>query len=137
MMRPPAPGWVATLRHRTGKWTSRHRRPILAGCAAWIAVIVVLNLHSAPLSRNNLAVAIAALMAGAVAGTLVFLVRGTRIGHWATLVTVLVAAFVAGAILPDLFFPTTLPPMVTSLGSESWAAGRTSRRRLGRLTLAS
>ena len=135
MMRPPAPGWVATLRHRTGKWTSRHRRPILAGCAAWIAVIVVLNLHSAPLSRNNLAVAIAALMAGAVAGTLVFLVRGTRIGHWATLVTVLVAAFVAGAIVPNLFFPTTLPPMVTSLGSELLGGGANEPSPLGTFDL--
>jgi hypothetical protein len=131
VMRPPAPGWVAPLRHRTGEWTRRHRWPIAAGAAAWIAVVVALNLQSAPLSRNNLTVAIAALVGAAVAGTLVFLARGTRIGNWATLVTVLAAAFVAGAIVPNLFFPTTLPPMVTSLASELVGGGANEPSPLG------
>jgi hypothetical protein len=101
----------------------RHRRPLIASAAGFLAVALVLNLLAAPPAARPLALLVATvLVLAAITGAAWYAARPTRLRLWVELAAALGAAALAGAVLPNLLYASL--PAPTLRGLAITASGR-------------
>jgi hypothetical protein len=119
-VRPPAPRWPREL----GTWVRRRRRAVAAVLATWGALVVLVNLTAAPPEPKPLLELLAGLAAVATLGTLTwFVLHNTKLGGGAALELGVVAAGLAGLIVPNLLYASFPAPMARWLAITATGGG--------------
>jgi hypothetical protein len=115
-VRPPQAQWPRGLVAGARAWVSRRRRLVLAVVGAWVALVLLVNLTAAPPEPRPLLELLAGLAALALSGTIAWLLlRRTRAAGHLTIVLGIVAAGLAGLIVPNLVYASFPAPMARSL----------------------
>jgi hypothetical protein len=119
VLAPPAAGWGGRLAADLRRGLRGHRVAVTAAIAAWLAVLVLLNIGAAAPSGSYVRDLVAGLAALTTAGWLAWLaVRRTRLREIGGLLLLAGGAYLAGMILPNLFYASTPPAMVRWIGRD-------------------
>ena len=108
---PPAADWTTRELPVARAWARTHRRTIGAVGAAWLVLVVLLNIGSAGSPRAKALGFIVAALALLAFCWAFARFAPQRIRGLATLLAAMVVAALAGFVLPNLFYAGTVPTM--------------------------
>lgn len=116
LWRPPPNGWWREARRTAASWLRAHRRPVTAAGCVWLAVVVVLNLLSAPPEAKPLAELAGGTAALAAVSAVAWRVmRRTRAAGVVSVAIACVFALLAGIAVPSLFYASVPAPTVRQM----------------------
>ncbi len=115
-VRPPRPGWFAQLRVAASEQLRARRRLFAIAAAVWAGLVIVLSALSAPPEAKPLAELLAAVLTFAALAAAAWLVlRRTRAAALVSGSIGIAAAALAGATVPNLFYPSVPAPMLRQI----------------------
>jgi hypothetical protein len=123
----PPDGWGRRLAGQAAAFAHRRRAAVVAGATVWAGALVFFNWNGPPLDErypgllNKFALTVAGAAVLAAAAWLIL--RRTRTRRAAGLALALASAGAAGAIVPNLFFFSTLPASFRSVGANLTGGG--------------
>lgn len=119
-LRPPPPEWPREI----DAWVERHRRGVVLAVGAWAALVILVNLTAAPPELKPLVELLGGLAGIAVAGGVAwFLLRRTGLASRVSIALGVVAAGVAGLIVPNLLYASFPAPMVRWIAITTTGGG--------------
>ncbi|TMJ93907.1 MAG: hypothetical protein E6G67_11045, partial [Actinobacteria bacterium] len=117
VLAPPAAGSGRRLAADLRRVARRHRVALGAGLVVWLAALVLLNLGAATPKATYVRDLLAGLAAVGAGAALVWVaVRRTRLRELGGLLLLAAGAYLAGVIVPNLFYASTPPAMVRWIG---------------------
>ena len=119
-LRPPGAGWPSGV----AAWIRSRRRPLAAVLGTWAALVILVNVTAAPPEAKPLLELLAGLAATAAVGAVAWLVlRNTRWSSRASIGLGVVAAGLAGLIVPNLLYASFPAPMVRWIAITTTGGG--------------
>ena len=123
-VRPPVPSWPRRFAAGARDWLSAHRRPAGVVACVWLVLVVAVNLTAAPPEGKPLLELLAGLVATAVAAALAWLLlRRTPLASRLTIGLGIVAAGLAGLIVPNLLYASFPAPMARWIAITATGGG--------------
>lgn len=111
-LHPPVSGWATGTVAAVRGFLRRHRRGATVAAATWLALVILLNLGNATPDGRRTAELVAGLAAVSIAAAGVWLIgRRTRAAGIITIGAAAALCGIAGALVPNLFFASTVPVM--------------------------
>jgi hypothetical protein len=116
LLAAPSRGWVGDFARSAAGWIRAHRLPLLIGVGAWLTLVVALNVLGAPPGARDGLRLLGALAAFAAAGLVaVRVARSTKVSGLVEAVVGCTWAFLAGMIVPNLFYASVPAPMLKQI----------------------